>query len=56
VITTPCTGICRINPATSLCEGCARTIGEITAWASMSEAQRLRVMEQLEQRKKEVLF
>ena len=50
ITSTPCVAICRIDPATGLCIGCGRTGEEITAWATMSETERLTVMAGLEQR------
>ena len=31
-VPSPCINICRMVPATGLCEGCLRTIDEIVAW------------------------
>jgi predicted Fe-S protein YdhL (DUF1289 family) len=37
----PCTRVCRIDPADGLCVGCARRIEEIIAWPEMdAEAKR----------------
>lgn len=47
----PCTNICRIEPASRLCLGCWRSIKEITDWGRMSEKQRQEIMEDLPQRK-----
>jgi len=33
----PCISICNMNPRTGLCEGCFRTIDEITQWSAASE-------------------
>jgi predicted Fe-S protein YdhL (DUF1289 family) len=35
----PCIGICLVDPATRQCRGCLRTIDEIAAWyqASLTE-------------------
>ncbi|EIZ77677.1 hypothetical protein WSK_3686 [Novosphingobium sp. Rr 2-17] len=35
-VPSPCNGICRIDPRTALCLGCARTIEEIMAWPTLS--------------------
>lgn len=32
-IPSPCISICRINADSGMCEGCFRTLGEISAWA-----------------------
>jgi uncharacterized protein len=44
---TPCVGICRIIPENGLCSGCWRTINEITAWSTMDDAERLRIVSNL---------
>lgn len=43
-VSTPCIKICVVDPRTRLCRGCGRTLDEIARWASMSEAERRRVM------------
>lgn len=42
-VLTPCIGVCRLD-ADGLCEGCARTGDEIGRWLDMSDAERLRLM------------
>ena len=36
-VPSPCINICKMVPATGLCEGCLRTIDEICAWGSASD-------------------
>ncbi|WP_298232775.1 DUF1289 domain-containing protein [uncultured Azohydromonas sp.] len=36
----PCTGVCRMDPATGWCLGCARTIDEIAGWSTLDDAAR----------------
>lgn len=43
----PCVQICQIEPATSVCEGCGRTLDEIAVWGSMTEAEKTPVWERL---------
>ncbi|MFK7852929.1 MAG: DUF1289 domain-containing protein [Granulosicoccus sp.] len=43
-IASPCRGICRIDEPTQLCEGCLRTIDEITRWRVMDDDQKLAVL------------
>jgi len=47
---TPCINVCVLDPLSALCIGCGRTGEEITAWATMSETERLAVMAGLGQR------
>ena len=41
---TPCIAVCLIDPRTSLCFGCGRTLPEIARWHKMERAERLAVM------------
>ncbi|RUR29509.1 DUF1289 domain-containing protein [Vreelandella andesensis] len=45
----PCIQICDIEPTSSLCRGCGRTLDEIACWGSMTEAEKAPVWERLEQ-------
>jgi predicted Fe-S protein YdhL (DUF1289 family) len=44
---TPCIAVCMIDPRTSLCFGCGRTLPEIARWHRIDNAERLAIMEQL---------
>ncbi|WP_231627117.1 DUF1289 domain-containing protein [Novosphingobium sp. AAP83] len=46
----PCNQVCTIDPVTQLCQGCARTLGEIAAWGSASPAEKHAILAQLERR------
>ena len=35
--TSPCIGVCQLDPTKNLCRGCGRTIAEIAAWPDLSE-------------------
>ncbi len=50
-VVSPCIDVCRMNPATGYCEGCARTIDEIASWSSYSPAQKRAVLALLPERK-----
>jgi predicted Fe-S protein YdhL (DUF1289 family) len=41
---TPCIAVCMIDPKSSLCFGCGRTLPEIARWHRMESAERLAVM------------
>lgn len=43
-IASPCIKVCVIEPASQLCTGCKRTLREIAAWGSLSEAMRNEIM------------
>ena len=44
---TPCIAVCIIDPRTSLCLGCGRTLAEIARWHRMDSTERLAVMAEL---------
>jgi uncharacterized protein len=41
---TPCIAVCMIDPKTSLCFGCGRTLPEIARWHRMDTTERRAVM------------
>lgn len=47
---TPCIAVCFIDPTTSLCLGCGRTLPEIAQWHKMDCGERQAVMVTLPQR------
>jgi predicted Fe-S protein YdhL (DUF1289 family) len=51
VAPSPCINVCRMDAASGLCEGCARTLAEIAGWMSMSEADKRAVLRQLPRRR-----
>lgn len=46
----PCISVCRMNAGTGFCEGCLRTLGEITAWSRSSPAAKREVWAAIAQR------
>lgn len=50
-VPSPCINICRMHPATQWCEGCLRTLDEITLWSRLDDAGKAAVCAQLEQRR-----
>lgn len=53
-ISSPCVKVCAVDGRTGLCVGCWRTLKEIAAWGSLSEAQRREIMAVLPGRKANV--
>lgn len=47
---TPCIAVCLMDPKSSLCVGCGRTLPEIARWSRMASAERLQIMATLRQR------
>jgi len=46
----PCISICKLNKSTGYCDGCFRTEDEIALWPSMSEEDKLNMLNILRQR------
>ena len=46
----PCISICKLNKSTGFCDGCFRTINEISQWPSMTDVERMTLLETLRQR------
>ena len=52
-VPSPCSSVCRMDPATGLCEGCWRTLDEIAAWGSLPDEGRRAVWVRIEHRLQE---
>jgi predicted Fe-S protein YdhL (DUF1289 family) len=46
-VPSPCVAVCRIDPATGQCEGCARTLDEISDWLIFDAPERLIVWQRI---------
>ena len=53
-VPSPCVNVCRMDPKSGYCVGCARTLDEIAGWSQASSAQRLAILQQLPQRRAQV--
>lgn len=51
-VESPCVGVCVIDEASGLCEGCLRTLDEIALWGSSSPAQRREVLARIDARRR----
>lgn len=49
-VPSPCISVCRMDAATGWCEGCLRTLDEIAAWGSASDADKRGVWQELVKR------
>lgn len=47
----PCIGVCRIDPRNGLCEGCQRTIEEISAWSGADDAHKWMILRRVAERR-----
>lgn len=50
-VPSPCIDVCKMDPATNLCEGCLRTRDEIKAWKSLNNAGKRAVLAKVKRRK-----
>ena len=50
-VPSPCVNICRMDPGTGLCLGCARSLDEIAAWSTMDNLAKRRVWKALPARR-----
>lgn len=50
-VTSPCISVCRMDEASGWCEGCLRTIDEITVWSLLDDAEKRAVWLELGQRR-----
>ena len=50
-VASPCINVCRLDPATGWCEGCARSIDEIAAWGRLDDAAKQAVLQRLPTRR-----
>jgi predicted Fe-S protein YdhL (DUF1289 family) len=49
-VASPCISVCKMDEARGLCVGCMRTLDEIAAWSTMTDAARLAVWQTLPER------
>lgn len=47
----PCVGVCVLDRDSRLCTGCWRSVQEIARWGSCDDAERLRIMAELPNRR-----
>jgi hypothetical protein len=50
-VPSPCINVCTIDEGTGFCKGCFRTIEEVAAWPSLSDAAKLAIIVALKQRR-----
>ena len=50
-VPSPCTNVCRMSPDTGWCEGCQRTIDEITRWSRTTDEDRRGILTALAERR-----
>jgi predicted Fe-S protein YdhL (DUF1289 family) len=50
----PCTQNCAVHPTRPECTACGRTLAEITAWPTATEAEKTAILRRLAQQKKPI--
>ena len=50
-VASPCINVCKMDPASGLCVGCARTLDEIARWGQASEVEKRHILAQLPARR-----
>jgi len=50
-VPSPCTSVCRMDPASRWCLGCARTLPEIAAWAGLDDEAKRQMLALLPERR-----
>ena len=50
IVPSPCISVCRISADSGLCEGCFRTLGEISAWSRLPVDDKWALWQTIEQR------
>ncbi len=51
---TPCVKICKISPITKLCDGCFRSIDEISRWSELTDSEKDDIMKVIEKYRKPI--
>lgn len=51
-VASPCINVCRIDAKSGYCEGCLRTLEEISAWRDSSNEERREVLARVAEREK----
>jgi predicted Fe-S protein YdhL (DUF1289 family) len=54
MVASPCIGLCRIDPHSGYCAGCARMAAEIASWTSASDGEKLRILAELPMRREQL--
>jgi predicted Fe-S protein YdhL (DUF1289 family) len=50
-VESPCVGICRLRAGSRICDGCLRTVAEITEWSTAGDERRQEILRQVAARR-----
>lgn len=51
MVSSPCVGVCQLDPRTGLCLGCLRSLDEISAWSRVSPDEQRRILATVAERR-----
>ena len=51
-VPSPCISICSMDEVSGYCKGCWRTVDEVASWLYFNDGEKLRIIEELKQRKR----
>ena len=51
MLVSPCVGVCVLNAVTGFCQGCWRSVEEISNWRTMPRDRRMEVLKRLAERR-----
>jgi len=51
MVESPCISVCEYDENLDMCIGCFRTLDEISSWRSMTDEEKLKIIERVEQEK-----
>ncbi len=50
-ISSPCVGVCEMDPESGLCRGCLRNGAEIAVWRDAQDAERQEILQRIKSRR-----
>ena len=53
MVASPCINVCKMDARSGLCNGCFRTIDEITVWSKIDDTRRLEILAAVARRRQE---
>ena len=53
MVPSPCINVCQMDATNGLCQGCWRTLGEITDWSRLDDAAKINILAAVARRRQE---
>jgi len=51
LVSSPCVGVCQLDPHSGFCLGCLRSLDEISAWSRISPNEQRRILDAVAERR-----